>query len=243
MKQSNNIWKVLSKRDYRAEDVVGSQEEKDDIIRCYGISRFVSWCPARVNIKASNPSACHPNRQEKVPVTEEILISDIHLQDLSFSLQHLTHNKEGWWADNGKTLLANGSSSVSWEAQGTPTPRKIKRRAAVAECQPNSKLGLFLLEKSKLEKLAETRSVGRELGFPSSCSARTACNLFYSAGLPMELTQVQSVKIKYEAHVTDHSSSLTQLSVCKVSVEAWKHWNTQDPQMGSSGVHRWEVPV
>lgn len=64
---SNFIWKVLSNRDYRAEAVVGIQEEKDDIILSYAVSHFLSWCPARVNIITSNPSACHPKRQEEVP--------------------------------------------------------------------------------------------------------------------------------------------------------------------------------
>lgn len=63
-------------------------------------------------------------------------------------------------------LLANSCPSVSWEGQGTPTLLKIQQRAADAQYLPNSKLALFLLEKSKLEKLVETRSVGRELSFP-----------------------------------------------------------------------------
>lgn len=40
MRQSSNIWKVLSNRDYRAEAVVGSQKEKDDII----LSWYFSFC-------------------------------------------------------------------------------------------------------------------------------------------------------------------------------------------------------
>lgn len=63
-------------------------------------------------------------------------------------------------------LLANSSSSVSWEVQGIPTLLKIQQRAADAQYLPNSKLGILLLVKSKLEKVVETRSVGRELSFP-----------------------------------------------------------------------------
>lgn len=162
MKQSNNIWKVLSKRDYRAEDVVGSQEEKDDIIRCYGISRFVSWCPARVNIKASNPSACHPNRQEKVPVTEEILISDIHLQDLSFSLQHLTHNKEGWWADNGKTLLANGSSSL--RGAGHPHPPENKMESCSCSVPAQQQAWLIFIREIQAGKISRNQECRQRAG-------------------------------------------------------------------------------
>jgi len=105
---------------------------------------------------------------------------------------------------NGKTLLANNSSSASREVQGTPTPLKIPPRAAAAPCLPNSRIGLFLLEKSKLEKSVVTRSVGRELGFPSSCSARIASKLFYSVELPMELTQLPSVKkhVKLRLQIT-----------------------------------------
>lgn len=47
--------------------MVGSQEEKDDIILSSAVSLFVSLCPARVNIITSNPGVCHPNRQEKFP--------------------------------------------------------------------------------------------------------------------------------------------------------------------------------
>lgn len=49
-------------------------------------------------------------------------------------------------------LLANSPSSGSWGVQGTPTLLKIQQRAVDAQYLPNSKLGLFLLEKPKLEK-------------------------------------------------------------------------------------------
>lgn len=91
-------------------------------------------------------------------------------------------------------LLAHGSSSASGEVQGIPAPLKIAPRAAVTGCLPNSRLGLFLLEKSKLEKLVVTRNAGRELGFPSGCSARIASKLFDSVELPVELTQLPSVQ-------------------------------------------------
>lgn len=107
-RQSNLIWKVLSNRDYRVEAVVGSHEEKDDLILSYAISHFVSWCPARVNIITSNPSARHPNRHEKAPHDRGDFNkwhSSARPQDLQFSLQHLTYSKEGWWLYNGKTLL------------------------------------------------------------------------------------------------------------------------------------------
>lgn len=94
----------------------------------------------------------------------------------------------------GKMLLAHSSSSASGEAQGIPTPLKIPLRAAVTGCLPNSRLGLFLLEKSKLEKLVVTRNAGRELGFPSGCSARIASKLFDSVELPVELTQLPSAQ-------------------------------------------------
>lgn len=62
----------------------------------------------------------------------------------------------------------------------------------------------------------------------------------------MELTQLPSVKKKYEAQVTDRFPSLTQalFSACKVSAELGNFLSiTQDHQMGSSGVHRSEVPA
>lgn len=146
MRQSNITWKALSNRDYRAEAVVGSQEEKDDIILSYAISHFVSWCSARVNIITSTPRACHPNRQEKVH-HDRGDFSKWHWyarpQDSQFSLQHLTHNKQGWWVYNGKTLLANSSSSASCEVQGTPTPWKYHWELQLLGAFPTAGLAYF----------------------------------------------------------------------------------------------------
>lgn len=158
-------------------------------------------------------------------------------------LQHLTCNKEGWWVYSRETLLANSTSSASWEVRGTSTPLKMPPWDAVTWCPPNGKLGLFLL-KIKLEKSVVTRSVGRELGFPSSCSARIASKLFYSVEFPMVLTQLLSVKMmKLRLQITSPAWHGLYSLPAKFQLNLGNFlWITQNHHTGSSGVRRSEAP-
>lgn len=97
------------------------------------------------------------------------------------------------------------------------------------------KVGLIFVREIQVGKVVVTRSVGRELSFPSSCS-RTAFKLFYSVELPMELTQLPRLQIASPAwHKLYSLPAKFQLSLGNFV------WIIQDHQMGSSGVHRSEV--
>lgn len=191
-----------------------ARRKKDDIILSGAVSFLVSWCPARANIITSNLGVCHPNRREKFPRDRGDFIkwhSSAKPQDLQLSWQHLTRNEEGWWVYNGKMVLRILSCSP-------------ENTSGATQCLPNSKFGFLLPEKSELGKWAVPRSAGRELGFPSSCSSRTASKLFSSVELPVELTQLLSGKKQSEAQLTDHFPRLTQalFSACEVSAEPWE---------------------
>lgn len=192
---------------------LSGQEEKDDIILSYAVSLFVSWCPARVNIITSNPGVSHPKRQEKFPHDRGDFSewhSSAEAQDSQLPCQHLPWNEEGWWVFSGKMVLR----------------LLIFLRAARLPCKylwscslpSNSKPAFFLPDKSKLEKWAVSRREGRELAFPSSCSAS---KLFSSMELPVELTQLLSGEKQREAQLTDHFPSLTHASFSACKSLSW----------------------